>query len=415
MGLSDRLIGILLHYETFKILDIRNKKIGFVFRALQVVILLFAIFSIVYKKGYQATDVGISTVMMKVKGVGYVDFKDFSSLYKGIHVYDSADYIIPPNQETSFFVVTNMIITPNQTQEKCPEDPQFKDNWCETDDDCKPAFEMVKLGNGIRTGACVQSDRNSSIRVCEIHAWCPPENESLPKNGYNLSNVAELPYLHAAQNFTVLVKNQIRFPKFNVVRRNIISSNNNSYLRNCAYNQTHKDNGCPIFTLGDIIDYCGDKFEDVAFKGATYGIVINWDCDLDKVLDTCTPTYDFEKLEDPDAAIAKGYNFRYAEYYEKDGIRRRTLIKAYGLNFQVKVNAKAGKFAINELFVSLGASIANLAICKIICDFLVLWVMPKKKSYQALKIQRAEEDEAERYEDNDGGISEAETERIPLS
>ena len=32
--------------------------------------------------GYQATDVGISTVMMKVKGVGYVDFKDFSSLYK---------------------------------------------------------------------------------------------------------------------------------------------------------------------------------------------------------------------------------------------------------------------------------------------------------------------------------------------
>ena len=86
---------------------------------------------------------------------------------------------------------------------------------------------------------------------------------------------------------------------------------------------------------------------------------------------------------------------------------------------QVKVNAKAGKFAINELFVSLGASIANLAICKIICDFLVLWVMPKKKSYQALKIQRAEEDEAEKYEDRgrggDGGVSEAEGERIPLS
>ena len=68
------------------------------------IVFLFAIFSIVYKKGYQTQDVGISTVMIKVKGVGFVDFKSFSSLYKGVQVYDSADYIIPPNQETSFFV-----------------------------------------------------------------------------------------------------------------------------------------------------------------------------------------------------------------------------------------------------------------------------------------------------------------------
>ena len=52
------------------------------------------------------------------------------------------------SQETgAFFVMTNMIITPDQTQDKCPEDPGERDVICTNDSDCQ-AMEPVKYGHG---------------------------------------------------------------------------------------------------------------------------------------------------------------------------------------------------------------------------------------------------------------------------
>ena len=73
----NKTIGLLFHYETFKIVDIRNKKVGALFRFLQLIIFSYAMFAIVYKKGYQRKDVAISTVSTKLKGIAFVDFKNF--------------------------------------------------------------------------------------------------------------------------------------------------------------------------------------------------------------------------------------------------------------------------------------------------------------------------------------------------
>ena len=43
--------------------------------------------------------------------------------------------------------MTNMIITPDQTQDKCPEDPGERDVNCTNDSDCQ-AMEPVKYGHG---------------------------------------------------------------------------------------------------------------------------------------------------------------------------------------------------------------------------------------------------------------------------
>ena len=52
------------------------------------------------------------------------------------------------SQETeAFFVMTNMIITPSQTQTTCPEDPDEIDVNCTKDSDC-PAGKPVKYGHG---------------------------------------------------------------------------------------------------------------------------------------------------------------------------------------------------------------------------------------------------------------------------
>ena len=37
-------------------------------------------------------------------------------------IWDDADYVIPPSENNAFFVMTNVIVTPNQTRTHCPED-----------------------------------------------------------------------------------------------------------------------------------------------------------------------------------------------------------------------------------------------------------------------------------------------------
>ena len=48
-----------------------------------------------------------------------------SELELGIYrrVWDVADFVIPPSENNAFFILTNAIITPNQTRDVCPEDP----------------------------------------------------------------------------------------------------------------------------------------------------------------------------------------------------------------------------------------------------------------------------------------------------
>ena len=83
------------------------------------------------------------------------------------------------------------------------------------------------------TGVC-----DLSSLTCMVHAWCPIESDTLPL-GQDRS------LLPAVANFTVLIKNQIYFPKFGKSRTNILMSQNTSYLSSCVHSD--KDPLCPVF------------------------------------------------------------------------------------------------------------------------------------------------------------------------
>ena len=85
-----------------------------------------------YKKGYQSFEVATGTVTSKVKGFGILPITNSTAdshvipfndgilppnLYK---ILDTADYIIPPNEFNSIFIMTNFIQTV-QTQGACEE------------------------------------------------------------------------------------------------------------------------------------------------------------------------------------------------------------------------------------------------------------------------------------------------------
>lgn len=56
-------------------------------------------------------------------------------------------YWLPWQEDNAVFVMTNMIISPNQNQSTCPEDPNFPGVKCSNDSDCAP-LEPVPNGHG---------------------------------------------------------------------------------------------------------------------------------------------------------------------------------------------------------------------------------------------------------------------------
>ena len=76
---------------------------------------------IVYKKGYQEFQKPYSSVTTKVKGVSLTNLTNSSNplpLYGGVHVWDSSDFVIPPEVKSravisiKFLLVISKVIQP---------------------------------------------------------------------------------------------------------------------------------------------------------------------------------------------------------------------------------------------------------------------------------------------------------------
>lgn len=225
---------------------------------------------------------------------------------------------------------------------------------------------------------------NGTTKTCEVAAWCPVEDDA---------QVPRPAFLKAAENFTLLVKNSIWYPKFNFSKRNILSNITTTYLKSCIYDAV-TDPFCPIFRLGQIVENAGHSFQDMAVEGGIMGIQIKWDCNLDRAASHCLPRYSFRRLDtrDLDHNVSPGYNFRFAKYYiDLAGAEHRTLIKAYGIRFDVIVFGKAGKFDIIPTMINIGSGLALLGVTTVLCDIIVLYCMKKKYYYREKKYKYVED------------------------
>ncbi|XP_069070989.1 P2X purinoceptor 7 isoform X3 [Pleurodeles waltl] len=356
-------------YETNKVVRIRSVKYGMLKWAIHLAVLLYVCFVLLTDKRYQKQSNVISSVHTKVKGVADA----------GNRIWDTAEYTLPMQGVDSFFVITNIIWTEKQVQNICAEYPTPR-TICSTDKVCIKGHAAPQ-GNGIQTGRCILY--NSSVRSCEVSAWCPVESDrSAPRPAV----------LNSAENFTVLIKNNIHFPIFDHTENNIPPGFNVS----CTFNRFTSPR-CPIFRLGDIFRETGENFSEVAIQGGVMGIEINWNCNLDKWSYHCKPRYSFRPLDDKKQgeALYPGYNFRFAKYFKRpDGIEERTLIKAYGIRFDILVFGTGGKFDFFELVVYIGSCLSYFGLAVLVIDFLITtYVYPccngnvVKKYYMEKKVE----------------------------
>ncbi|KAM9223498.1 P2X purinoceptor 3 [Leptosomus discolor] len=353
-------------YETTKSVVVKSWVVGAVNRGVQLLILAYFVgWVFLHEKAYQVRDTGIeSSVVTKVKGIGR---------YAG-RVLDTADYVTPPQGTSVFVVVTKQILTENQAQGVCPEsDAEYR---CRADRDCRG--RGATTGSGVLTGRCVPYNR--TLRTCEIRGWCPPEVDTV-----------DVPVMLEAENFTLLIKNSIRFPLFGFEKANLPPPGSGGTLGRCRFHP-EREPLCPILRLGDVVRLAGQDFPTLAATGGVLGIKIGWVCDLDRAWERCLPRYAFTRLDGRARAPAPGYNFRHAQYYRwQDGTERRTLTKAFGIRFDVLVYGNAGKFGIIPTLINTVAAFTSIGVGTVLCDIILLNFLKGAEHYKARKFEEVPE------------------------
>ncbi|XP_056297833.1 P2X purinoceptor 5-like [Pseudoliparis swirei] len=373
-------------YKTKKFIVAKNKKVGVLYRLIQLSIIGYIIgWVFLSKKGYQETDEAIqSSTITKLKGASMTNTTE-----SGLLVWGPEDYVIPPQGEAVLFVVTNFLETPNQELGHCAESRKVLNGHCRGDDDCEEG-KMVAAGNGIMSGRCLRKDDNLTS-TCEIYGWCPIERHFKPQG----------PLLTHAENFTIYIKNFIHFPKFNFSKSNVLETTNSSYLRTCRFEEELHPY-CPIFRLGDIIRRAGYNFEDMSTFGGSIGIMIEWYCDLDKGASSCNPQYRFNRMDISVSkhTIAQGFNFRHTRYFkDATGGIHRSLFKVYGIRFNIMVHGKAGKFSIVPTLINVASGVALIGAGAFVCDMVLLYFIKKGDSYRERKFEGSKKRKST-FEDN---------------
>ncbi|KAM4710546.1 P2X purinoceptor 2 isoform 2-T2 [Discoglossus pictus] len=362
---SLRWVGQLWEYETPKVIVVKNRQLGSIYRLLQLLIILyFGWYVFVVQKGYQSQETGPeSAVITKVKGVS------LSKVARGAKkIWDVADYVTPPEGGSIFTIITRTETTKLQTLRTCPESRAINNALCISDEDCKQG-DMHLLGNGEQTGRCVNASRGS-LKVCEIFAWCPLEDEYVTSESLQ----------QFVPNFTILIKNNIHFPRFGFSKGNV---EEDTFKKSCNYHPSLSPL-CPIFTVGFIVSAAGANFTELAYKGGIIGVIINWNCNLDLHPSKCQPQYSFRRL-DLQHKLSSGYNYRFAKYYNNDGVQSRVLIKVYGIRIDVIVHGQAGKFSLIPTIINLATALTSIGVGSVFCDWILLTFMNKNHMYSLRK------------------------------
>ncbi|XP_071415654.1 P2X purinoceptor 3 [Pithys albifrons albifrons] len=365
-GTRTRWVSDFFSYETTKSVVVKSWVVGAVNRGVQLLILAYFVgWVFLHEKAYQVRDTAIeSSVVTKVKGVGR---------YAG-QVLDTADYVTPPQGTSVFVVVTKQIRTEDQAQGVCPEsEAAFR---CSADRDCRGLSPGTS--NGMLTGRCVPY--NATLHTCEIQGWCPPEVDTI-----------DVPVMLEAENFTLLIKNSIRFPLFGFEKTNLPAPGSGAELGQCRFHPQLQPL-CPILRLGDVARLAGQDFPALAATGGVLGIKIGWVCDLDRAWEDCLPRYSFTRLDSLARTPAPGYNFRHARYYRwPDGSERRTLTKAFGIRFDVLVYGSAGKFGIVPTLINTVAAFTSIGVGTVLCDIILLNFLKGAEHYKARKFEEVPE------------------------
>ncbi|CAF0823401.1 unnamed protein product [Rotaria sp. Silwood1] len=366
-----------IEYETQKLVVVHSAKFAGLLRIIQILVLVYSvIYLLIYEKGYQKEDTAvISSVTLKVKGIGYVNAPKNKTL-----IIDGADYIIPPSENNAIFIMTSFIQT-DQTRSTCAESEKLKEAVCKSDRDCANKTFTPNM-NGRWTGRCLLSPQINIVNqttnakkipkgLCEYAGWCPPEDDFSSEM-----------LVQETLNFTIFIKNFIEFSIFQVKHKNMVDN----LKVPCTFHPEYAKD-CPIFSIDYIMSEAEKNITErnlMLRYGGVVRIKLDWDCNLDRNIKLCKPEYSFARLDVPfyEEPFSKGFNFRHATAWKYNEEHFRTLSKAHGLRFIISVSGKAGKFDFITLTLNIGSIVGLFGLGTVICDIFLLHLSKESSIYR---------------------------------
>ena len=354
---------------------------GLLYYSILAVVFAYVVgFTLVAKKGYQATVPAVGSVALKVKGIASRPSPPGS--LEPPELWDASDLTV--YDSTGVFVATNIMRT-EQARGVCPgthEDEACALPGSVAETECR---EGVVSRSGEQTGRCVPApsagagDAMTRRRgACEVRGWCPGEPDADDASA-PLENVG---------NFTVFLRTDVRFPGMRDKFGRTFDVTN--------ANGTEPTPGWNLFTLDEILRMGGVRYEDVKDAGADVQMNIYYDCDLDSALEACTPRMPFEvmRIDTADSALSHGYNARWLSAAKEAGgpafpkrADTRALVKASGPRIRVSITGVGRRFDLGQLTTVVGAGVALMGIATAAVDVLLLYVLPKRARYFGLKYQ----------------------------
>ncbi|XP_005754865.1 P2X purinoceptor 3-like, partial [Pundamilia nyererei] len=151
------------------------------------------------------------------------------------------------------------------------------------------------------------------------------------------------------ENFTIFIKNSIRFPTFNYTKGNFLPNITKKYISECNFDMVN-NTYCPIFRVGDVVRYAQQNFTNLAEHVQTKPV--------------------------------------FAKYFKmENGTDYRTLVKAYAIRFDVLVNGNAGKFNMIPTLINMVAAFTSVGVGTVLCDIILLNFLKGAEQYKAKKFE----------------------------
>jgi|Transcript_89669 hypothetical protein len=306
-------------YKTFKVVRIRDFKLGLSYWAIvSAVVLYVVVFAFSIEGKHQQQEPGVGTVLTKVIG----------KAYSGDKVFDPSDLRFPVIEPSGAFLLTRRVSV-TQTRGKCVDWDAPKK--CPCDD---AAGEVCNNG------------------YCEVATWCPSLGD---KNAHDPPPEAVVDKVQGIDRIILKIMSGIAFP--GIGNRFFVTGGSpgapTSQFKNISVGELLSLSDPPLKLDSKLSEY-----------GAFIGVSFFWNCD---VSGDCEPTVVIKHLDS-----GQGFVQKRAHFSRRNGVETREALYMNGLRILIDSSGIGRQSSLVLAIIQIGSAIALIRVAAIVADFLML-------------------------------------------
>lgn len=310
-------------YKSFKIVRIRDRKLGLAYWSIVTCIIMYVIIVAINLDGKHTEQVpGVGTTLMQFQGKCFSDRSE---------AYDNADLRFPVIEPSGAFLMTTRVSMKNQEISQCVDWDSPKRCPCDEGEVCVDDY-------------------------CNVTTWCPSLGDHNVETGPAGVRVDRI---HGFE--------QAMFRIYAGIRFNFIGNHDWFYV---AGDSKNSDTWFKNATLKEIFDQVAPphgplELKDVLDRGAIIGINFMWNCDTS--MNSCEPDIKVTRLDGK-----KGFSQKRVSHTRKNGKEYREAIYMYGIRIIVDSSGIGRRIETTLIVIQIGSCLALLRIASMVADFLMM-------------------------------------------